>query len=83
MTGCYHNSAIYYFSGFDHNRNCTHIDCDGLQNVLIEDIDGSLTGSPRVVLSKGYSTCAIVPREMLTTTGGDKIQLEDIAPHKG
>ena len=79
----YNCFCLFCFSKYDSNRNCTHIDCDGLQNILIEDIDGSLIGIPSVVLSKEYPSCDIIPRELLTTINGTAIPVEDIAPFLG
>ncbi len=69
------------------------MNCDGLKKMIVSDLDGSLLGAPGTVLPesewqwdgdrrRGLGDYRI-PVTMVTTTTGDRIPVEDIAPNKG
>ncbi|XP_069115680.1 fibrocystin-L-like [Argopecten irradians] len=72
---------------------CVDMDCDGLKKALIKDKDGSFLGTRGAVLSqsewewngdprRGLGDYRI-PRELLTTVTGERINVSTIAPYKG
>ncbi|XP_060067607.1 fibrocystin-L-like [Ylistrum balloti] len=74
-------------------RDCVDMDCDGLKKALIKDEDGSFLGEKGAVISqsewewdgdprRGLGDYRI-PKEMLTTLNGERINVSTIAPHKG
>ena len=75
---------ILCWSDYDSNTNCTNIDCDGLKNILIKDTDGTFIGHPGTILPGHYKDeCDIIPNEMLTTVDGQKLDIKDVAQHRG
>ncbi|OWF48083.1 fibrocystin-L-like [Mizuhopecten yessoensis] len=73
--------------------DCVDMDCDGQKKALIRDEDGSFLGTKGAVLSqsewewngdprRGLGDHRI-PKEMLTNLTGERINVSDIAPHKG
>ncbi|XP_021343370.1 fibrocystin-L-like [Mizuhopecten yessoensis] len=73
--------------------DCVDMDCDGLKKALIKDQDGSFLGTKGAVISQsewewnGDSRRGLgdykIPREMLTTLEGIRVNVSSIAPHKG
>ncbi|KAJ8313314.1 hypothetical protein KUTeg_009100 [Tegillarca granosa] len=75
------------------SADCVDMDCDGLKKVLIFDEDGTLIdGTPSTIISwaeyewdgdprRGLGDYRI-PKTMLTSLNGDRISVNQIAPHK-
>ena len=69
------------------------MDCDGLKQVILDDLDGSLLGRPSTILAQseyewnGDSRRGLgdyrIPFVMLTELDGSRIPVKDIAPNKG
>ncbi|XP_038045747.1 fibrocystin-L-like [Patiria miniata] len=73
--------------------DCVDMDCDGMKKAMIQDMDGSLLGTPGTVIPqseyewdgdprRGLGDYRI-PKAMLTRQDGSKIPVEEKAPNKG
>ncbi|CAL1525941.1 unnamed protein product, partial [Lymnaea stagnalis] len=73
--------------------DCVDMDCDGLKKCLIRDLDGTFLGHKGTVLPNsayewnGDKRHGVgdyrIPSAMLVASNGSKLEVENIAPHKG
>ena len=82
-----------YFYRKINPSDCVDMDCDAFKKIILTDSDGSLFGTPKTVISesewewngdrrRGLGDYRI-PRTLLTTPEGSRIDVMDIAPNKG
>ena len=87
----------FCFASFINAGSCGDMECDSQKKIMIHDLDGSFTQSPRSAWIipqsdrnwdvPGQEIRGIgdyrIPSVQQTTVDGDRIPLEDIRPHTG